>query len=132
MREIFVLGFMDLTTDDIVRLVIAFVLLGVSILLFRRGRSIVTSFLLVGSAAYLAKHLFWDFLGFLAPYMLLHPDSSFGRLFYPTDANAPWTNHVALALLFLSGLFPIGVLLYVITALRKHLTNRSSQPLTGA
>jgi hypothetical protein len=132
MRKTLVDGLTMFSIGEVVRLVVSIVLFGISVALFRRSRALTTSLLLVGSFAYAAKHVFWDFVGFLAPYRLLHPDSAFAQIFYPTDASAPWANDVVLALFFVSMLFPIGVLLYVITAVRKHLTKRCSQPLTGA
>src|SRR3954463_7110829 len=120
MREFFVVE-LGLATDDIVRLAIAFVLFGVSLFAFLRTRGVATTFLLVGSAAYLGKQLFWDFLHYLVTYALVHPGVGWVRFFYPTDANAPWTTQVALALLFLSILFPLGVIIFLVEAVRKHL-----------
>src|SRR4051812_49018850 len=124
--------FTMLTPGDIAWCAISLAIFIASIVLYRRRRhTVATTFLLVGSAAYLAKHIFWNFVGVMMFYRLDQPDSALANLFYPTDASAPWTDQLVKALLFLSVLFPLGLLLSLITALRNHLTKRCSEPLAA-
>jgi len=131
MVEHFTIFFTLLTASDIGWFVVALVMLIASVVLYRRCRSAATALLLIGSAAYLAKHIFWNCVLFMLPFALDNPDSRLARVFYPTDASAPWTDQLVKALLFISLFFPVGLLLYCITAARNHLTRRCSEPLTA-
>ena len=115
-----------LTIGDVVWFGVALMMFVASVVLFRRRHAVATVFLLIGSSAYLAKHIFWNFVAFMMPHALDHPDSPLAKLLYPTDASAPWTDQLVKALLLVTVLFPLGLLLYCITAVRKHLTNQSN------
>src|SRR5438477_11066830 len=84
-----------------------------SIIAFRRRRRIDTLLLLIGSSAFLAKHLFWDvFMLFLLGY-IEHTDSGFVEIFYPgRHVSAQWTSNLAVTLLGISLLFPVGVVVF--------------------
>ena len=100
----------------------------VSIIAFRHRRRIDTWLLLIGSSAFLAKHLFWDvFMLFLLGYQVVQESSAFAQIFYPgAHASAPWTSYLAMSLLGISLLFPTGVVVYLVKATRTHLTRRWS------
>ena len=104
-----------------------------SIIAFRRRRRIDTLLLLIGSSAFFAKHLFWEVLMlFLLGYVSGHEDSAFAQIFYPgAHASAPWTSYLAMSLIGISLLFPIGVGVYLVKATRAHLTRRWSERRTA-
>jgi hypothetical protein len=89
--------------------------------------------LLIGSSAFFAKYLFWDvFMLFLLGYLSGHEDSAFAQIFYPgAHASAPWTSYLAMSLVGISLLFPIGVVVYLVKATRTHLTRRWSERRTA-
>src|SRR4051794_10559567 len=103
--------------------VVIFVL---SIIAFRRRRRIDTLLLLIGSSAFFAKHLFWGvFMLFLLGYQIKHENSAFAQIFYPGGhASAPWTSYLALSLVGISLLCPIGVIVYLVKATRTHVKLR--------
>jgi hypothetical protein len=102
-----------------------------SVVAFRRRR-IDTFLLLIGSSAFLAKRLFWDvFMLFFLGYCE-HSDSAFVQIFYPgCHASAPWTSNLAITLLGISLLFPVGVAVFLVKATRTHLTRRWSERRTA-
>jgi hypothetical protein len=93
-----------------------------SIIAFRRRRRIDTWLLLIGSSAFFAKYLFWDvFMLFLLGDQVEHEGSAFAQIFYPGGhASAPWTSYVAMSLLVVSLLFPVGVVICIVQSLRTR------------
>jgi hypothetical protein len=110
-----------LSQGDIIRLVVSIVLFGVCIFLFRRKRSLPSTLLLLGSLAYAAKQVFWDLMLFIVPFRMRDQSSYFLHFFYPTSTNARWTATLDHTLFYISiVLFPIGLILYLITATRRR------------
>ena len=122
----------SLRPSDWAWLAVSLVLVTVSALAFRHRRGLDTSLLLIGSSALLAEHVFWDlFMVLVSYYDLAQPTSAFASLFYPGDASAPWTSVVAMTLLAISLLWPVGALIYLVRMARTHLTMRWSERRTA-
>jgi hypothetical protein len=126
--------FLDLSgPSDWAWLAVSVAIFVLSVVAFRRRHCIDTLLLLIGSSAFLAKHLFWDvFMLFLLGYCE-HSDSAFVQIFYPgCHASAQWTSNLAVTLLGISLLFPIGVVVFLVNATRTHLTRRWSERLAAS
>ena len=122
----------SLRPSDWAWLAVSLVLVTISTRVFRRRRGLDTSLLLIGSSALLAEHAFWDlFMVLVSYYHLAQPASAFASLFYPGDSSAPWTSAVAMTLLAISLLWPVGALIYLVRMVRTHLTMRWSERRTA-
>jgi hypothetical protein len=117
--------------DESPQLLVAALLVGGSVILWRATSCWPARVQLLGAASHLGYTLVWGFSAYMAPYALTHPESSFARLIYPTDTEHPAFKYIYLTLRLISICFPVGLLLSALW-IRKHLTKRSSQPLTGA
>jgi len=94
---------------DLTRFVASFALL-ISSIIFRR-KEMWSIALVVGSSAYAAKQLFWLFIRLIGSYKMTHVDSQLAHFFVPTSTPAEWVFIFRNTLLFLSILFPVGLIL---------------------
>src|ERR1700693_2527313 len=113
--------------NDIVWFILTAILLVIAIATFRRKEAWSVA-LLVGSASYTAKQIFWWFIGVIGQYKMTHVDSRFAHVFYPTDTPGQWVYTFKNTLRFFSILLPVG-LVWWFSRYLLLLTKRSSQPL---
>jgi hypothetical protein len=100
-------------------LIAAMLLIG-SVILFRRMRCRSAAAQLVGAGSYFAYTVLWGFSAYMAPYALMHPESSFARVIYPTDAEHPAFSHAYMVLKLVAFFFPVGFLLSMLRLARQR------------
>jgi hypothetical protein len=114
--------------EDYTRLVLAAALLGSSIYILRRSRRWPAVLLVVGSVAVMLLEIHEA----IVFYMLNHGLIVQPSWFWPTCTENPQILNALSYLLCPALCLPAAWFWYSFQATHRHLTNRSSQPLTGA
>jgi hypothetical protein len=113
--------------EDYTRFVLAAALIGSSIYILRRSRRWPAVLLVVGSGAVMLLQIHEA----IVFYMLNHGLIVQPSWFWPTCTENPQILHVLSYLLYPVLCLPVALFWYTFHAAHRHLTNRSSQPLTG-